>query len=154
VKLSGFITAQFTGGNLNTQYNYGSISNAATAASARAATVFPEAARISARRIFPTIGVNGGTPSLITYGGQKWPDVVGALHVKQGWGEAQVSGVIHNVNVVDTAYNTTPFNTVTNSAGCGLSGLVPCNATHNQIGWGVDAGVRSTCRRSAPAMTP
>src|ERR1700722_17496613 len=34
-----------------------------------------------------------------TYGGQRWPDIVGALHVKQGWGEAQVSGVIHNVNV-------------------------------------------------------
>ena len=35
----------------------------------------------------------------LAYGGQKWPDFVGALHVKQGWGEAQVSGVIHNVNV-------------------------------------------------------
>ena len=35
----------------------------------------------------------------ITFGGQRWPDIVGALHVKQGWGEAQVSGVIHDVNV-------------------------------------------------------
>ena len=33
------------------------------------------------------------------YGGQRWPDIVGALHFKQGWGEAQVSGVIHDVNV-------------------------------------------------------
>ena len=40
-----------------------------------------------------------GNPALITFGGQKWPDIVGALHVKQGWGEAQLSGVIHNVNV-------------------------------------------------------
>ncbi len=32
VKLSGYITAQIEGGNLNTQYNYGSISDAATAA--------------------------------------------------------------------------------------------------------------------------
>ena len=32
VKLSGYITAQFEGGNLNTQYNYGSIGDAATAA--------------------------------------------------------------------------------------------------------------------------
>ncbi|MGC9959385.1 porin, partial [Roseiarcus sp.] len=32
VKLSGYITAQIEGGNLNTQYNYGSIGDAATAA--------------------------------------------------------------------------------------------------------------------------
>ena len=51
----------------------------------------------------------------------KWPDFVGALHVKQGWGEAQVSGVIHNVNVHDNAYNVAPFNNVTGSAGCGLT---------------------------------
>jgi hypothetical protein len=38
------------------------------------------------------------------YGGQRWPDFVGALHVKQGWGEAQVSGVIHDVNVFAPAY--------------------------------------------------
>ena len=31
VKLSGYITAQFEGGNLNTQYNYGSIGDALTA---------------------------------------------------------------------------------------------------------------------------
>ena len=91
---------------------------------------------------FSNIGVNSLSPSLITFGGQKWPDIVGALHVKQGWGEAQVSGVIHNVNVVDTAYDVAPFNDITGSAGCGLSGLVACNAQHNQIGWGVDAGVK------------
>ena len=51
--------------------------------------------------------VGGLSPSTITYGGMKWPDFVGALHVKQGWGEAQVSGVIHNVNVYDTP--TTPL---------------------------------------------
>ena len=64
------------------------------------------------------------------------------MHVKQGWGEAQVSGVIHNVNVVDNAYNVAPFNTVTGSAGCGLTTLVACNAQHDQIGWGIDAGVK------------
>src|SRR5271165_1032716 len=32
VKFSGYITAQFTGGNLNTQYNFGSIAAASTAA--------------------------------------------------------------------------------------------------------------------------
>jgi Porin subfamily len=91
---------------------------------------------------YGNIGVNSLSPSLITYGGQKWPDFVGALHVKQGWGEAQVSGVIHDVNVYDPAYNTAPFNTVTGAAGCGLTQLLACNAEHNQIGWGVDAGVK------------
>ena len=68
-------------------------------------------------------------------GGQKWPDIVGALHVKQGWGEAQVSGVIHNVNVEDQAYN--------QSTACGLEPEpLGCNSQHQQIGWGVDAGVK------------
>ena len=44
-------------------------------------------------------GAAGSNPGNITFGGQKWPDIVGALHVKQGWGEAQLSGVIHDVNV-------------------------------------------------------
>ncbi|MBV8444240.1 MAG: porin, partial [Hyphomicrobiales bacterium] len=52
---------------------------------------------------FANIGVNGFTPSSITFGGERWPDIVGALHVKQGWGEAQVSGVVHEVNVRSTA---------------------------------------------------
>ena len=91
---------------------------------------------------FANIGVSPLSPSLITYGGLKWPDFVGALHVKQGWGEAQVSGVIYNVNVQDTAYNVAPFNDVTGSAGCGITSLAACNAEHNQIGWGVDAGVK------------
>ena len=88
------------------------------------------------------IGVNGGTPSLISFGGQKWPDIVGALHVKQGWGEAQISGVIHNVNVQDNTYNVAPFNEVTGSLGCGIDNSLACNATHQQIGWGIDAGVK------------
>ena len=41
------------------------------------------------------------------FAGQRWPDIVGALHVKQGWGEAQLSGVIHNVNVFDNVYDNT-----------------------------------------------
>ena len=86
--------------------------------------------------------IGGLSPSLITFGGQKRPDVVGALHVKQGWGEAQVSGVIHNVNVYDTAYNAAPYNLLSGSAGCGVSGGVACNAQENQIGWGIDAGVK------------
>ena len=82
------------------------------------------------------------TEGSLHYGGQKWPDIVGALHVKQGWGEAQISGVLHNVNVNENAYNAAPFNTVTGSVGCGLSQALPCDAQHNQIGWGIDAGVK------------
>jgi hypothetical protein len=95
-------------------------------------------------------GSGGGTDvtqGTLRFGGTRWPDFVGALHVKQGWGEAQVSGVIHDVNVVDSAYNLGPFNNVTNSGGCGVTpalviGALPCNATHNQVGWGIDAGVK------------
>ena len=84
----------------------------------------------------------GNGPAVVgptTFGGQRWPDIVGALHLKQGWGEAQVSGVIHNVNVRDYSY----FNdgtcgvTVTGAAGTGI-----CDAQQGKVGWGVDAGVK------------
>src|ERR1700677_4063874 len=81
----------------------------------------------------------GSVPGPTTYGGQKWPDIVGALHLKQGWGEAQVSGVIHNVNVRDYSY----FNdgtcgvTITGAAGTSI-----CDAQQGKVGWGVDAGVK------------
>ncbi len=77
-----------------------------------------------------TAGITGPT----TFGGQRWPDIVGALHVKQGWGEAQVSGVIHNVNVRDYGF----FGTDT----CGLTGVAGCGASESKVGWGVDAGVK------------
>ncbi len=77
-------------------------------------------------------GVTGPT----TFGGQRWPDIVGALHVKQGWGEAQVSGVIHNVNVADYGY------AGTTTCGIGITAGSDCGATQNKVGWGVDAGVK------------
>jgi Porin subfamily len=76
----------------------------------------------------------GSVPGPTTYGGQRWPDIVGALHVKQGWGEAQVSGVIHNVNVQDEEFNGT--------ATCGITGVAGCAAGESRVGWGVDAGVK------------
>jgi hypothetical protein len=75
-------------------------------------------------------GVTGPT----TFGGQRWPDIVGALHVKQGWGEAQVSGVIHNVNVRDYGYYATDT--------CGITGLASCGASESKVGWGIDAGIK------------
>jgi hypothetical protein len=54
VKFSGYITGQFTGGNLNTQYNYGSISDAAQAASN---TLVPQSAAVASA----LAGIAGGT---------------------------------------------------------------------------------------------
>jgi Porin subfamily len=76
----------------------------------------------------------GGVTGPTTFGGQRWPDIVGALHVKQGWGEAQVSGVIHNVNVRDYGYYATDS--------CGITGLAACGASESKVGWGIDAGVK------------
>ena len=79
-----------------------------------------------------------GNPALITFGGQKWPDIVGALHVKQGWGEAQLSGVIHNVNVTATGFD----GAVVGDA-CGPDAFpVACNGQQNHVGWAIDAGVK------------
>jgi hypothetical protein len=69
-----------------------------------------------------------------TFGGQRWPDIVGALHVKQGWGEAQLSGVIHNVNVKDYGF--------TDTTSCGVTALALCDASESKVGWAVDAGVK------------
>ena len=71
------------------------------------------------------------------FGGQRWPDIVGALHVKQGWGEAQVSGVIHNVNVDGTTASTTHHR-------CGLRHRSRLSATRSRtrLAGAVDAGVK------------
>jgi len=74
-------------------------------------------------------------PASITFGGQRWPDIVGALHVKQGWGEAQISGVIHDVNVKDYSFNNP-------GSFCGFDFLYPCDARETKVGWGIDAGVK------------
>jgi hypothetical protein len=79
-------------------------------------------------------GGTQGTEGSLVFGGQRWPDIVGVLHVKQGWGEAQVSGVIHDVNVRDTLF----YNTAT----CGTTGTAICNGGETKTGWGVDAGVK------------
>ncbi len=85
-------------------------------------------------------GAAGSNPGNITFGGQRWPDIVGSLHVKQGWGEAQISGVLHNVNVSSNADNSGAI--AADSCGIAAIALVSCNYQHNQIGWGLDAGVK------------
>jgi hypothetical protein len=85
---------------------------------------------------------NGGcvdNPALITFGGQKWPDIVGALHVKQGWGEAQLSGVVHNVNVSANGFD----GAIAGENTCGTAAFpVACNGQQNHVGWAIDAGVK------------
>ena len=60
VKLSGYITGQVTGGNLNTQYNWGSIDAAATAASN---PLVPQNPAVAAA----LTGINTGTPSGVPF---------------------------------------------------------------------------------------
>ena len=65
------------------------------------------------------IGLNGGT---VGYGGTRMPDVVAALGVSQGWGEAQIMGALHQV-YPNAAYN-------------GLTG-----SGEDELGWAIGAGV-------------
>ena len=59
------------------------------------------------------------------------------MHVKQGWGEAQVSGVIHNVNV--KRLHVANFN---DSRTAGSVALRCATRTEGKVGWGIDAGVK------------
>jgi hypothetical protein len=85
-------------------------------------------------------GAFGGNSTNITYGGQRWPDFVGNIHVTQGWGEAQLSGVLHNVNVQANGFDGDA------SLNCGV-GLISgfyegCNSRQQKVGWAIDAGVK------------
>ena len=100
-----------------------------------------------------TNGNSGGGTDIAgpnaTYGGQRWPDVVGALHYKSGWGEAQVSGVLHDVNVQANGFHGAAGYPAAlgGSGGCNIAALivtgstVTCNSQQTKTGWGIDAGV-------------
>lgn len=49
-------------------------------------------------------GINGGFDN--TYLGERFPDIVAALRVDQGWGSAQLSGVAHNTHVIGVSGDT------------------------------------------------
>jgi Porin subfamily len=100
-----------------------------------------------------TEGYSGGGTDIPgpnnTYGGERWPDIVGALHVKQGWGEAQVSGVLHDVNVAANGVqgsNGFPA-ALGGTGGCDVAALAitgslaTCDSQKTLTGWGIDAGV-------------
>ncbi len=74
----------------------------------------------------------GGSESSIfngAWGGQRFPDIVGALSVHQAWGTAQVSGVAHNVR-----------------------GVAADGSTLDTWGWAVDAGVTFNIPNIAGSM--
>ena len=88
-------------------------------------------------------GINQGQN--FVFNGQRVPDIVGNLAVSQGWGSAQVSGVLHQVNVTAGCDS---YLIVSTTNGCGS--VFPGNTifnvpygqpTENKWGWGVDAGV-------------
>lgn len=69
-----------------------------------------------------SLGLNGGTQA---YGGTRMPDFVAALGVKQGWGQAQVMGALHQV------YPNATYNGITGGSedelGWALGGAVQFN---------------------------
>jgi hypothetical protein len=73
----------------------------------------------------------GGTDLTVggnsTYLGQQWPDFVAALRVDQGWGAAQISGVVHHVHVTDGVL------------GFGAGGL---GNVQDTTGWGILGGLK------------
>lgn len=49
-------------------------------------------------------GINGGFNN--SYYGERYPDVVAALKVQQGWGSAQLAGVAHNTSAIGVSGDT------------------------------------------------
>src|SRR4029077_2622160 len=72
------------------------------------------------------------------------PDIVGALHVGQAWGEAQLSGAYHRISTVGaTVVNLTPNNTGTGFVVNPLVPTVPGGfGTVTGNGWAVQGGVK------------
>lgn len=62
--------------------------------------------------------------------GQEIPDIVANLRVKQGWGEAQLSGVAHRIN---------PRNGAIGPAAAPIAGF---GDVDSEWGWGLQAGVK------------
>jgi hypothetical protein len=85
-----------------------------------------------------TTGVLGGPNGVWGYAGGNVPDVVAALRVDQGWGSAQLSGLLHQVNYA--AYNTV--------LGGGLAGTGA--APSSDYGFAIQGGVNFKLPMLAP----
>jgi hypothetical protein len=73
------------------------------------------------------VGPSGGGTNFnqiggYVYEGERYPDFVGALRVDQGWGAAQISGVLHHVGVQET--------------------VDALGAKQDTWGWGINGGVK------------
>lgn len=83
---------------------------------------------------FPNPGVANGA-ALYANGqanaGQRMPDIVANFRVKQGWGEAQLSGVLHRIEPGDSSRLAGNAAQIANFAGA-----------DNEWGWGVQAGLK------------
>ncbi|WP_020180201.1 porin [Methylopila sp. M107] len=73
--------------------------------------------------------------SAFRYAGQQVPDIVANLRVKQGWGEAQVSGVAHRIN---------PKSSIGLAPGLPAGQLIGenSNSGNSTWGWGIQGGVK------------
>jgi Porin subfamily len=79
-------------------------------------------------------GVDYSDTGNLTYAGQRWPDIVGALNLKQDWGEAQLSGVLHQVDVRGVnGFDSSPI------------------GSENTFGWAVLAGTKIKLPSLSPA---
>ena len=67
-----------------------------------------------------------GVTTAAAYGGRRYPDVVGNLHVDQAWGSAQIMGAIHDVYAVEAT-----------AAGVGAT-----QTTSSATGWAIGGGVK------------
>jgi hypothetical protein len=77
--------------------------------------------------------IGGGAFATTGYGGRRWPDVVGNLHVDQAWGSAQIMGAIHDVYGFSTV-GTAPTASATGWAvGGGVKFLTPFTGKNDYV---------------------
>ena len=75
-------------------------------------------------------GTSAGILSATTaaqYGGASMPDIVAALRVDQGWGSAQLSGLVHQVRVAGAGANV---------------GVIGTSNASSDYGWALNGGVK------------
>ncbi len=90
------------------------------------ATLSLEDAASSGRRLNP--------PGDDNYEGQEWPDLVGNIRVDQGWGSAQIMGVLHHI------HDKEGFDLGLDCEPPGVSPLCEGEDDSDELGWSIGAG--------------
>ena len=79
-----------------------------------------------------------------TYAGMEVPEIVASLRISQGWGSAQISGALHQIRSLTTAFDATPFLPALAPA-TGIyftsGGPVAGGTLDEDYGWAIQAGV-------------